>query len=345
MNISSDLDAQATVLVIDDTLNNLHLVASLLADTYRVKIANHGRKGLRIAASDPQPDLILLDIMMPDVDGYEVCRQLKANPATRNIPVIFLTALSEVDDEQKGLDLGAVDYITKPIKPAILRARIKTHLALYDQTRTLEHRVAERTADLENTRRQIILRLSRAAEFKDNETSDHVIRMSYYARLIAQAGGLDEKFVYLLYNAAPLHDIGKLGIPDSILLKPGKLEPMEWEIMCKHPAIGAEIIGHHQDDLLQLARVVALAHHEKWDGSGYPRHIKGEEIPVAARIVAIADVFDNLTSDHPYKKTCSIEAAVRIIEEGSGQHFDPQWIPPFRVALPDLLQIKAKYKG
>ncbi|MEI6413842.1 MAG: two-component system response regulator [Pseudomonadota bacterium] len=345
MNASSDPNQLATILVVDDTINNLYLVASLLEDSYRVKIANHGTKGLRIAASKPHPDLILLDVMMPEVDGYDICRQLKANPSTRNIPVIFLTALNEAEDEQKGLELGAVDYITKPINPAILRTRVKTHLALYDQTRMLESQVAERTADLERTRHQIILRLGRAAEFRDNETGNHVIRMSYYARVIAKTGGLDEKYADLIYNAAPMHDIGKIGIPDSILLKPGKLDPDEWVTMCLHPVIGAEIMGHHQDDLLQLARVVALSHHEKWDGSGYPDQIKGEDIPLAARIVPIADVFDALTSDPPYKKAWPIETAVCTIEDGSGQHFDPQWIPAFKAALPDILQIKAKYEG
>lgn len=345
MNTSSHLNRPATVLIVDDTVNNLYIVASLLEDSYRVKVANHGLKGLKIAASSPPPDLILLDVMMPEMDGYAVCQQLKENPATHDIPVIFLTALSEAEDEQKGLELGAVDYITKPINPAILRARVKTHLALYDQTRTLERQVAERTADLEKTRHQIILRLGRAAEFRDNETGNHVIRMSHYSRLIAQAGGLGEQFADLIYNAAPMHDVGKIGIPDGILLKPGKLDFVEREIMRRHPSIGAEIIGHHQDDLLQLARVVALAHHEQWDGSGYPHQIKGEEIPLAARIVAIADVFDALTSDRPYKKAWPIEAAVRTIEEGSGQHFDPQWIPHFKAALPDILQIKEKYEG
>jgi len=334
-----------TILVVDDTMNNLYLVASLLEDCYRIKVANSGQKGLRIASSASPPDLILLDIMMPEMDGYEVCQQLKANPATRDIPVIFLTAMNDAEDEQKGLELGAIDYITKPINAALLRTRIKTHLVLYHHAQILEQRVAERTADLEKTRRQIILRLSRAAEFRDNETGHHVIRMSYYVRLIAQAAGLDEKFVDLLYNAAPMHDVGKIGIPDAILLKPGPLNPAEWDIMRKHPAMGAEIIGHHEDDLLQMAHSVAIAHHEKWDGSGYPNQRKGEEIPLAARIAAIADIFDALTSDRPYKKASSIDDAVRAIEEGSGQHFDPQLIAPFKAALPEMLRIKKEYEG
>ncbi|CAK0768410.1 putative cyclic di-GMP phosphodiesterase VC_1348 [Gammaproteobacteria bacterium] len=338
-----ELNKKSTILVVDDTINNLYLTASLLEDSYHVKVANHGHKGLRIATSNPGPDLILLDIMMPEIDGYEVCRQLKANSATRDIPIIFLTAIAESEYEYKGLELGAVDYITKPINPLILKSRIRTHLALYQHARILEEKVAERTAELEKNRRQIILGLGRAAEFRDNETGNHVIRMSNYARLIAQAAKMDAKFIDLLYNAAPMHDIGKIGIPDNVLLKPDKLDPDEWEIMRQHPIIGAKIIGDHQDDLLELARVIALAHHEKWDGSGYPRQLKGDAIPVAARIVAIADVFDALTSDRPYKKSWPIEAAVRTIEEQSGQHFDPGWLPFFNMALPEILLIKKKY--
>ncbi len=331
------------ILIIDDTPNNLYLVASLLEDTYHIKVANHGTKGLRIATSDPPPDLILLDVMMPEIDGYEVCRQLKANPATHNIPVIFLTAINEADDEHRGLALGAVDYITKPINPALLRARIGTHLSLYNHTRILEQQVATRTADLEESRRQILLRLGRASDFRDNETGNHIIRMSNYSRLIAQKAGIDDHFIELLFTAAPMHDIGKIGIPDSILLKPGKLNPDELAIMRKHASIGAEIIGEHEDELLQMARTVALAHHEKWDGSGYPHRLKGEEIPLAARIVAIADVFDALTSNRPYKEAWPIDLTIRTIMEGFGNHFDPQWIQPFKSALPEILLIREKY--
>ncbi|CAK0766004.1 putative cyclic di-GMP phosphodiesterase VC_1348 [Gammaproteobacteria bacterium] len=356
-------EKHSKILIVDDDPNNITTMAGVLPDDYQLIVATNGLEALETISSE-QPDLVLLDVTMPGMDGYEVCRQLKENPVTCEIPVIFLTALNEAEDEQKGLELGAVDYMIKPVNPAILRTRVKTHLALYyqtqtleqqtkileqqtraleQQTRTLEQQVAERTTDLVETRRQIILRLSRAAEYRDNDTGNHVIRMSHYARLIAQAGGQDEKFVELLYNAAPMHDVGKIGIPDNILLKPGKLDSAEWTTMCQHPAIGAKIIGQHQDDLLQMAYVVALAHHEKWDGSGYPNQLKGEEIPLAARIVAISDVFDALTSDRPYKKAWSIEDAVRVIEEGSGQHFDPHWIPPFRAALPEIVRIKEEF--
>ena len=239
--------------------------------------------------------------------------------------------------------MGAVDYIIKPISPAIVLARVRTHLALYDQTRELERLVDLRTAELETTRLQIIRRLGRAAEFKDNETGNHVIRMSHYARLTAQAAGLGSAQVEVLFHAAPMHDVGKIGIPDNILLKPGKLDEVEWEVMRQHPAMGAKIIGQHSDELLQAASSVALTHHEKWDGSGYPQGLRGEEIPIFGRIVAIADVFDALTSVRPYKKAWTVEAALQMIDEGAGQHFDPGLIQPFKSALPDILKIKAQY--
>ncbi len=333
---------RSKILLVEDIPENITALAVNLRNDYQLVVATNGIDALE-AISTERPDLILLDVNMPGMDGYEVCRKLKAQATTCDIPVIFITAMSELQDEERGFELGAVDYITKPISPSILRARVKTHLALHHQTQTLENQVVERTHDLIETRRQIIIRLSRAAEYRDNETGNHVIRMSHYSRLIAQAGGLDAKFVDLLYNAAPMHDVGKIGIPDSILLKPGKLDPTEWDIMEQHPAIGAGIIGQHPDELLQMAYVVALAHHEKWDGSGYPNKLQGADIPVAARIVALADVFDALTSNRPYKKAWSVEDALRVIDEGSGKHFDPKWIAPFHAALPAIIKIKQEY--
>ncbi len=339
----NDKPSQQTILVVDDTPENIDLLTEVLNPHYRTRIAINGDRALKIAFSDTPPDLILLDIMMPGISGYEVCEKLKSNPDTRGIPVIFVTAMSEISDEKKGLELGAVDYITKPISPAIVLARVMTHLALYDQTRELERMVALRTAELEKTRQQIIRRLGRASEFKDNETGNHVIRMSHYSRLIAQAIGMGKESVDLLFNAAPMHDVGKIGIPDSVLLKPGKLNDAEWNIMRKHPEIGAEIIGDHHDDLLHTARVVALTHHEKWDGSGYPCQLKGEEIPLVGRIVTLADVFDALTSERPYKRAWSTEDAVHLIEENSGTHFDPGLIQPFKAVLPEILKIRDQY--
>lgn len=315
----------------------------MLSPHYRTKIAINGEKALKIAFSNKPPDLILLDIMMPGMNGYDVCKSLKDNPDTHGIPVIFVTAMSEATDEKKGLEIGAVDYITKPISPPIVLARVKTHLALYDQTRHLEGMVKQRTADLEKARRHIICRLGRASEFKDNETGNHVIRMSHYTRLIAQACGLGDESVTILFNAAPMHDVGKIGIPDNILLKPGKLDETEWVVMRMHPQMGAEIIGEHTSILLQTAHSISLTHHEKWDGSGYPKKLRGEEIPLSGQIVAIADVFDALTTDRPYKKAWSVEDTVREIQKCAGTHFDPGLIAPFNAALPEILKIMEQY--
>ncbi|SHO54515.1 response regulator [Vibrio quintilis] len=331
------------VLVVDDTSDNIDVISGILRSDYKVKAALSGQKALKIAQSTPAPDIILLDVMMPEMDGYEVCRRLKDNPQTRNIPVIFVTAKDADSDEAFGLDLGAVDYITKPVSPAIVQARVRTHLSLYDQNRHLEKTVRERTKDLIQTQLQIIRRLGRAAEFKDNETGLHVIRMSHYSRLIAEALDLPDNYSDLIFKAAPMHDVGKIGIPDSVLLKPGKLDDQEWELMRQHPQFGTDIIGYHDSELLKEAGIIALAHHEKWDGSGYPNGLKGEEIPLSARIVAIADVFDALTTERPYKKAWEVSDAVALIDQESGRHFDPELVAVFHQVLPDILEIKQEY--
>jgi cyclic di-GMP phosphodiesterase len=332
-----------SILVVDDTPENIQILNGVLRSHYKIKAAPSGEKALKIAQSASPPDMILLDIMMPEMDGYEVCQKLKANPVTAKIPIIFVTAMSETADEKKGLDMGAVDYITKPINPAIVLARVRTHLALYDQSRELEKKVRERTAELSNTRLEIIRRLGRAAEYKDNETGLHVIRMSHYSRLIASQMKANEEWVECLFHAAPMHDIGKIGIPDANLLKPGKLNDEEWEVMQKHPEYGGEILGEIDSELLKMAKEIAINHHEKWDGSGYPRGLQGEEIPLTARIIAIADVFDALTTERPYKKAWPVEQAVKFITENSGSHFDPELVNVFQNALPDILKIKEQY--
>jgi len=332
-----------TVLVVDDTPENIQILNGVLRSHYKIKAAPNGEKALKIAQSASQPDIILLDIMMPKMDGYEVCRELKSNPTTEKIPVIFVTAMAEVEDEKKGLDMGAVDYITKPISPSIVLARVQTHLALYDQTRELEKKVLERTAELNSTRMEIIRRLGRAAEYKDNETGLHVIRMSHYSRLIATHLNANEEWVERLFNAAPMHDIGKIGIPDHHLLKAGNLDNNEWEMMRRHPEFGGEIIGDNDSELLQMAREIAINHHEKWDGSGYPKGLKGEEIPLTARIIAIADVFDALTTERPYKQAWPVENAVSFIDENAGIHFDPDLVAVFHKALSGILVIKEQY--
>jgi putative two-component system response regulator len=332
--------SKATLLVVDDVAENIEILNDILEQSYRIKVATNGEKALSIVMSDQPPDLILLDIMMPGIDGYEVCRRIKANPARRNIPIMFVTSMEDQEDEARGLELGAEDYITKPFNPYIVMARVKTHLALYDQTRELEQKVDERTRELQNTRLQIIQRLGKAAEFRDNETGFHVSRMSRYSSLIALAAGLPAAQADLLLLAAPMHDIGKIGTPDYVLLKPGKLDPAEWAIMQQHAAIGAEILGNHDDPLLAMARAIAASHHEKWDGSGYPLGLKGNAIPLAARIVAIADVFDALTSVRPYKAAWPVERARQTIVDDAGKHFDPALIDAFVIALPEILKVK-----
>ncbi|WP_430434858.1 HD-GYP domain-containing protein [Methyloversatilis sp.] len=332
-----------TILVADDTPENIDLLSALLRQDYRVKVATSGEKALAIVNSTEPPDLILLDIMMPGMNGYDVCRRIKANPDRRGIPIIFVTAMTSIEDERLGLEVGAVNYITKPISPPIVAARVRTHLALYDQTRVLEDRVRARTAELFASRQQIIRRLGRAAEFRDNETGNHVIRMSYYARLIAQAIGLGPEATELLFNTASMHDIGKIGIPDAVLLKPGPLSKAEWAVMRQHPEIGAEIIGEHDDELLQTARTIALTHHERFDGSGYPRGLIGEDIPLFGRIVAIADVFDALMTARPYKPAMPIDDTLQVMGRNTGLHFDPALMAVLPSVLPDMLRINATY--
>ncbi|GGO87202.1 two-component system response regulator [Marinobacterium nitratireducens] len=333
----------ATVLVVDDTPENIDIINGILRSRYRVKAALNGAKALQIAERTPAPDLILLDIMMPEMDGYEVIRRLKSNPRTAGIPVIFVTARSEVADEQLGFELGAVDYITKPVSPPIVEARVRTHLALYDQNRALEQKVLERTEELNRTRLEIIRRLGRAAEYKDNETGRHVIRMSHYSRILAEAVGMPDEWTRRLFEAAPMHDVGKIGIPDRVLLKPGKLDADEWETMKKHVEFGVQIIGDHGSELLKMASVIAQTHHEKWDGSGYPKGLRGEDIPLEGRIVAIADVFDALTTKRPYKDAWPVERAVSLLQEEAGSHFDPGLVPHFVDSLPALLEIRSEF--
>ncbi|GIU52245.1 two-component system response regulator [Shewanella sp. KT0246] len=334
---------KATVLIVDDTPENIDILVGILGADYKIKVAIDGPKALALAQKS-SPDLILLDVMMPGMNGYEVCQKLKSEPLTCHIPVIFVTALADTEDETQGFALGAVDYITKPVSPAVVKARVKTHLSLYDQKRLLESEVELRTKELRETRFEIIRRLGRAAEYKDNETGLHVIRMSHYARLLAIAAGHSSRFCELLYNAAPMHDIGKIGTPDAILRKPGKLDADEWKEMQAHAAIGAEIIGDHDDPLLQMAKRIALSHHEKWDGSGYPNGLSGEEIPIEGRIIAIADVFDALTSARPYKKAWTVEDTMGLIEKESGKHFDPELVEKFKSVLDDVKTIKAQHE-
>ena len=323
-------DKRPALLLVDDEPANLHVLKHILQDDYRLLFARDGQRALELAAAE-RPQLILLDVMMPGMTGHEVCAQLKSDPHTSDIPVIFVTALSSVEDEIRGFELGAVDYISKPVRAPIVKARVRTHLSLV------------RAEVLRQTRLNIVQALGMAAEYKDNETGLHVIRMSHFSRIIALEAGFSPDEAEELLHAAPMHDVGKIGIPDAILQKPGKLDENEWLIMQKHPEIGAQIIGEHNASMLQMARRIALGHHEKWDGSGYPAGLAGDDIPIEARIVAIADVFDALTSVRPYKKAWTVEDAVALIREQSGRHFDPQLVECFIRRLDEINQIRERW--
>jgi putative two-component system response regulator len=335
--------SRPTVLVADDSPQNIELLSRVLGQAYRIKVATSGEKALKLVYSDEPPDLILLDIMMPDLSGHEVCRRIKTNPDRRSIPIIFVTAMSTVEDESLGLSLGAVDYITKPISPPLVQARVRTHLALYDQSRELERMVAQRTAELVATRQQLIRRLGRAGEFKDNETGNHVIRMAHLCRIIGVQAGLGPAALQLLFQAAALHDVGKIGVPDQILLKPGPLNDAEWALMRQHPQIGADIIGQHDNELLSMARTIALTHHERFDGTGYPMGLKGDQIPLVGRIVALADVFDALMSQRPYKAAFSAARSLEVMMGERGKHFDPVLLDCFLARQHEILQVMSQY--
>ena len=332
-----------TILVVDDAPENIDVLSGILRPHYKIKAATNGDKALALAMGEKQPDLILLDIMMPGMSGIEVCKALKANLPTRNIPVIFVTAMGEIEDEARGFEVGCVDYITKPVRPAIVTARVRTHLALRDQDRVLERLVRQRTEELRDTQKAIVRCLGKAAEYKDDQTGMHVLRMAHYCRVLGLAVGMSETDAELLLHAAPMHDVGKIGTPDQVLKKPGKLDPDEWLVMKQHVEHGGEILGEHSSELLQLARVIALNHHEKWDGSGYPQGIKGREIPLVARIAAVADVFDALTSERPYKKAWSFDEALNYMREQSGQHFDPLLVDKLQENLDQVRAIRAEY--
>ena len=333
-----------TVLVVDDTPDNLALMSALLKDSYKVKVANSGERALKIAQSPNPLDLILLDIMMPDMDGYEVCRKLKADPYSRHIPVIFLTAKASVEDERMGLELGAVDYLTKPISPPIVLARIKTHLMLKasaDFLRSksvfLEQEVMRRTRETAAVQEVTILVMASLAETRDTDSGNHIRRTQNYVRLMAQklashprfSAELTPHYIDMLYRSAPLHDIGKVGSPDSILLKPGKLTLEEFEIMKTHTTLGRDAIAHAEHRLgfdvefLRMAKEIAYSHQEKWNGTGYPEGLSGDAIPLSARLMAVADVYDALRSRRLYKDAMTHEAAVDVMRQGRGTHFDP----------------------
>lgn len=354
----------AHVLVIDDDPSNLQVVGSLLQPFYRVRVANSGPRALQLAQQAPLPDLILLDIMMPEMDGYAVIAQLKANALTQPIPVIFLTAMNSSREEEKGLALGAVDYITKPLQPAIVLARVRTHLALKqardalaNQNVLLEVEIARRMQENELIQDISIRALARLAEIRDNETGKHILRTSQYvvalARLVRHhpryAAQLSDRTINMLGKSAPLHDIGKVGIPDQILRKPGKLTEEEWAIMKTHAELGAQAIEmaerdtEHQVEFLSVAKTIARWHHENWNGSGYPDGLLQDQIPIAARIMKIADVFDALISRRTYKEAFELGKVRDIMIEGRGTLFDPDLLDVFIGHMDEFVAIARQH--
>ncbi len=356
--------SRESILIIDDSPDVLMTISGLLKTDYKLKVANRAEVGLALAASDP-PDLILLDIVMPGMDGYGACRTLKSDPKTRDIPVIFLTAMTNESDEETGFELGAVDYITKPISGPILKARLKMHLSLKlardfvnDKNQFLVNQVSKRAKELEHIQDVTILALASVAETRDNETGQHVLRTQHYLLLLAEhlqrhprfSLSLTRSNIEIMFKSAPLHDIGKVGIPDLILLKPGKLTSEEFEQMKRHTTLGMEALERAEQHtgrsapFLQMAKEIAWAHHEKWDGSGYPRGLAGEHIPVSARLMAVPDVYDALISPRVYKRAMTQEQATKVIVSGRGSHFDPDVVDAFLILKDAFRLVTERFK-
>ncbi|MCB1768830.1 MAG: two-component system response regulator [Candidatus Competibacteraceae bacterium] len=361
---STTREFEHTILVVDDMPDNLLLLGELLQPLCRVRAATSGEHALRIAASEPRPDLILLDVMMPGMDGYTVLKRLHDDAYTQDIPVIFITALDAAEDEQRGFDLGAVDYITKPFRQAVVLARVRAHLELkrardwlQDQNAFLETEIKQRLAENRLIQEASIHALARLAEIRDPETGNHLRRTQEYVRILAQhlqshhrfSTFLNDHAIDLLARSAPLHDIGKVGIPDHILLKPGKLTPEEWEIMKTHAQLGSDAIEQAERDtekpleFLALAKQITRWHHEKWDGSGYPDGLAGEAIPFSARLMTLADVFDALICRRVYKSPMPFAQACDIIAAGRGSQFDPDVVDAFLTIFEQFQAIAERY--
>ena len=383
MTIASSRDVRVpsaqkqTILIVDDTPQNLTILGELLQPHYRVRAANSGERALRAASLQPRPALILLDVMMPVMDGYAVMQHLHSDVSTSNIPVIFVTAMHDAESEEHGLELGAVDYITKPINPAIVLARVRTHLELKHardrlavENEWLESEVARRMSENLLIQDLSVRALACLSEARDNETGLHIVRTQTYVELLARhlenhdrfRDALGGEHLSRIVKAAPLHDVGKVGVPDSILLKPGRLTPEEFEIMKSHAMIGADAINKAMAqaiaacadaeaaeravkafDFLEVAKEIAAGHHEKWDGSGYPAGLAGDAIPVSARLMALADVFDALMTRRVYKPAFDIDETTRIISEGRGKHFDPDVVDAFQACREQFADIALRF--
>jgi len=341
----------ASILVVDDEAANVRLLEKLLAEKgYSNVICTQDPMQALPLYQQHNCDLILLDLDMPVLDGYGVMDQLNQLSQKISPAILVLTAQHMQSYRQRALDSGARDYVTKPFDVNELLSRVRNmldvqmaHKYMHHQNEILEQKVQQRTQAIHETRLQVVRHLGRAAEYRDNETGLHIIRMSKMAALLGKAAGMSDYESDILLNASPMHDIGKIGIADKILLKPGKLEADEWETMQTHAQIGADILSGDDSDLMEMAHEIALTHHEKWNGKGYPNKLKGEDIPLSGRVTAIADVFDALTSERPYKKAWSVEKTVTLITEESGQHFDPRLVALFLKMLPEFIEIKEEY--
>ncbi|MDH3335310.1 MAG: response regulator [Rhodospirillaceae bacterium] len=352
MTTLSEEIVNSRILVVDDNLTNVVLLKKLLEGSgYNDVTGITDSREVKSLYEESSFDLVLLDIRMPHLDGFDVMNQLREIDSALPPNIMVLTAQTDQETKLKALDFGARDFLHKPFDRLEVLTRIRnmieTHLLhkkMLMQNDILEQKVEERTREIQETRLEVVRCLGRASEYKDNETGMHVIRMSKMSQIIAREAGMSEADCELILHASPMHDVGKIGIPDAVLLKPGKLDADEWEVMKRHAEMGVEILGDHPSPLMEMARQVAHTHHEKWDGSGYPRGLSGENIPLVGRITALADVFDALTSERPYKEAWPVEKAVDLIKEQSGKHFDPELVEIFLKLIDKLCDIRDQYR-
>ena len=334
----------ATILIADDDEINIRLLSRHLAGMGEIVACADGAAAVERSIA-LLPDILLLDVNMPVMDGYEACRKLKAIPATRGIPVIFITGRDDENAETEAFSAGAVDFVSKPFRPAVIRARTEAHLELKSLRDSLENQVRERTRELQETQKEMLRRLAMAAEYRDPDAKAHINRIRGITTLMCESLGMDERDVAETAVASVLHDVGKIGVPDSILLKPARLTPEEFEIMKRHTTIGAELLDHLAPPVFRKALRIALAHHEKWNGTGYPNGLAGTDIPLCGRIVALCDVFDALTSDRPYKQAWPLAQAREYLEQNAGRHFDPRCVEAFLAAWDEVLAIREDRKS
>ena len=343
---------KSKILIVDDTRANIDILVDALKRDYKLGIAMSGAAALGYLRNNT-PDLILLDIMMPEMDGFEVCQNIKSDSRIAEIPIIFITAVTDIEHKTRGFALGGMDYITKPFEVVEVLARVRTQLALKhaqeelaNRHNILEAQVKKRTEELRTTQAEVLHHLGLAAEYRDGDTGTRIHRIAHYCRLLAQTSGLAPEECELVFQASPMHDIGKIGIPDHILLKPGRLDPEEWEIMKRHTVIGAQILSGQTSKLLRMAELIALSHHEKWDGTGYPHGLSGKNIPVVGRIAAVCNEFDSLTAHGAGRETRLDESGVvEEIQRASGTHFDPHIVESFLKVLPEIFSIKERFSA